>query len=118
VELLDVYPTLVDLCGLPQPAGLEGRSLVPLLEEPDADWPHVARSIITRKVPELGAGTITGRAVRTDRYRWVEWTGGPLAEPVHELYDHQTDPLETVNLAASADGLLVIAALRAAHGQP
>ena len=118
VELLDVYPTLVDLCGLPQPAGLEGRSLVPLLEEPDADWPHVARSIITRKVPELGAGTITGRAVRTDRYRWVEWTGGPLAEPVHELYDHETDPLETVNLAASADGLLVIAALRAAHGQP
>ena len=118
VELLDLYPTLVELCGLPQPAGLEGHSLVPLLEQADATWPHVARSIITRKVPELGKGTIIGRAVRTDRYRWVEWSGGPLAEAVHELYDHETDPLETINLAASADGQRVIAELRAAHGRP
>ena len=117
VELLDLYPTLVALCGLPQPAGLEGRSLVPLLHEPDAAWPHVAQSIITRKVPELGKGTITGRAVRTDRYRWLEWTGGPLTEPVHELYDHETDPQEMINLAASVDGQRVIAELQAAHGR-
>lgn len=117
VELLDLYPTLVELCGLPEPAGLEGRSLVPLLHEPGAAWPHVARSIITRKVPELGKGTITGRAVRTDRYRWVEWSGGPLREPVHELYDHETDPHETANLAASADGQRVITELQAAHGR-
>jgi len=118
VELLDLYPTLVELCGLPQPAGLEGRSLVPLLRQPDSEWSHVARSIITRKVPELGKGKITGRAVRTDRYRWVEWSGKPLAEPVHELYDHESDPLETENLAASPAGQRVIAELRAAHGRP
>jgi iduronate 2-sulfatase len=118
VELLDLYPTLVELCGLPSPPGLEGRSLTPLLRDPTAAWPHVARSIITRKVPALGKGTITGRGIRTPRYRWVEWTGGPLAEPVQELYDHETDPQETANIAATPAGQQVIAELRSAHGQP
>ena len=71
VELLDVYPTLVDLCGLPAAPGLEGRSLTDLLQDPDTRWPHVARSVITRKVPAIGKGTVTGRALRTPRYRWV-----------------------------------------------
>ena len=118
VELLDLYPTLVDLCGLPAAPGLEGRSLTDLLQDPDTRWPHVARSVITRKVPAIGKGTVTGRALRTPRYRWVEWTGGPLAEPVDELYDHDADPNETVNLAASAEGRRVIDELRAAHSRP
>jgi iduronate 2-sulfatase len=118
VELLDLYPTLTELCGLPTPSGLEGRSLAPLLHDPTTDWPHVARSVITRTVPELGKGMVTGRAIRTPRYRWVEWTGGPVAEPIHELYDHATDPLETVNIAASPAGQRVIDELRTAHGNP
>jgi arylsulfatase A-like enzyme len=115
VELLDIYPTLVDLCGLPMPPALEGRSLAPLLDAPGRDWPHVARSLIAKQAPELG-GAIKGRAVRTPRYRWIEWTGKPLPEPVHELYDHDVDPAETRNIADTPAGRAVIAELRATHG--
>lgn len=112
VELLDIYPTLVDLCSLPRPAGLEGRSLVPLLRNPDAPWDGVARSMIAKHVTEPGDGQITGHALRTPRYRWIEWTGDPLPEPVHELYDHDVDPAETRNIAATPAGRQVIEALR------
>ena len=115
VELLDIYPTLVDLCGLPMPPKLEGRSLAPLLDDPGRDWPNVARSLIAKQSPELG-GPITGRAVRTPRYRWVEWSGRPLATPVHELYDHDSDPLETRNIADTPTGIRVIADLRSRFG--
>lgn len=114
VELLDIYPTLVDLCGLPLPPKLEGRSLAPLLDDPGCDWPNVARSLVVKKSPELG-GPIRGRAIRTPRYRWVEWTGKPLAEPVHELYDHDVDPAETRNIADTPVGRDVIAELRSRH---
>jgi arylsulfatase A-like enzyme len=115
VELLDIYPTLVDLCGLPLPPKLEGRSLAPLLDEPGRDWPHAARSLIAKQAADLG-GAIRGRAVRTPRYRWVEWTGQPLQEAVHELYDHDVDPAETRNIADTPAGRAVIAELRGTHG--
>lgn len=115
VELLDIYPTLVDICGLPMPPKLEGRSLAPVLDAPNRDWPHVARSLIAKQSPELG-GAIKGRAIRTPRYRWVEWTGPPLAEPVHELYDHDDDPAEARNIADTPAGRAVIDELRATHG--
>jgi iduronate 2-sulfatase len=115
VELLDIYPTLVDLCGLPLPPKLEGRSLAPLLDEPGRDWPHAARSLIAKQAADLG-GAIRGRAVRTPRYRWVEWTGQPLPEAVHELYDHDVDPAETRNIADTPAGRAVIAELRGTHG--
>ena len=116
VELLDVYPTLVEICGLPMPPKLEGRSLAPLLDEPGRDWPGVARSLIAKQAPELG-GAIQGRALRTSRYRWVEWTGTPLSAPVHELYDHEVDPAETRNIAATPAGRDVIDELRLRHGE-
>jgi iduronate 2-sulfatase len=115
VELLDVYPTLVDVCGLPVPPKLEGRSLAPLLDEPARDWPNVARSLIAKQAPELG-GAIQGRALRTQRYRWIEWTGKPLASPVHELYDHEVDPAETRNIADTPAGRDVIGTLRLLSG--
>ncbi|MFM9010187.1 MAG: sulfatase [Planctomycetota bacterium] len=115
VELLDIYPTLVDLCGLPRPEGLEGRSLRPLLENPKAHWDGVARSMIAKTVAEPGDEPITGRAVRTPRWRWIEWTGPPLAEPVHELYAHQADPAETRTLAGTPEGKQAIAELRSRH---
>lgn len=92
VELVDLYPTLVDLCGLPSVAGLEGRSLRPLLEDPDAPWPHAALTQVLRD-------GVTGRSVRTTRWRYTEWDDGRQGV---ELYDHDADPHEYQNLAGEA----------------
>lgn len=97
VELVDVYPTLVDLCGLPVPEGLEGTSFVPLLADPDRTWKRGAFSEQPRDLP--GFGTALGRSVRTPRYRFTEWTVAGRDYRACELYDYEADPLETVNLA-------------------
>jgi iduronate 2-sulfatase len=89
VQLLDVYPTLADLCGLPAPADLDGRSLRPLLDNPDAAWERPAYS-------QVGHEGATGRSVRTERWRYTEWDRGRAGV---ELYDHDLDPLELRNLA-------------------
>jgi arylsulfatase A-like enzyme len=111
VELLDLYPTLAELCGLKAPDKLEGTSLVPLLANPDQPWKEAVFSNYVKKVPELGDGNVTGIAMRTANHRWVRWSGGPLKEPVHELYDHTADPQETVNIAGTEAGQRVIAQL-------
>jgi iduronate 2-sulfatase len=86
VELLDLYPTLVALAGLDAPSGLDGTSLVPVLEDPGRTVKEAAFTVSSR-------GRQLGRSVRTDRYRYTEWR--PDAA---ELYDHQTDPQELTNL--------------------
>jgi uncharacterized sulfatase len=98
VELLDIYPTLVELCGLPKPKHrLEGKSLKPLLDEPQAAWDRPAYSQVQRGTDQTpGHPPIMGRSVRTDRWRYTEWSDGP--EGI-ELYDHTNDPREYRNLA-------------------
>ncbi|MDB6121630.1 MAG: Choline-sulfatase [Pedosphaera sp.] len=91
-EFVDVYPTLVQLAGLPQPKGLEGISFVPLIENPKQPWKTAAFSQYPR-------GKLMGHAMRTDRYRFVEWAEKDKAPEGRELYDHQTDPDENVNIA-------------------
>jgi iduronate 2-sulfatase len=113
VELLDLFPTLVDLCGLPEVPGLEGTTLVPLLGDPGGAGRGFARSLIAKQAPPPWQGRLFGRAVRTPTHRWVEWSGEALPAPVHELYDHEVDPLETRNLADSAEGRRVIESIRA-----
>ena len=96
VETADVYPTLAALAGLPAPAGLDGRSFAALLADPAA--PHRDHVIhVYPRNPRLG------RAVRTDRYRLVEWKapGAAAATAEFELYDYRADPDETKNLAAA-----------------
>jgi len=90
VELVDIYPTLADLCGLTPPANLAGKSLRPLLENPEAAWDKPAFSQVWRK-------GYSGHSVRTQRWRYTEWDDG--REGV-QLYDEQNDPEERVNLAA------------------
>ena len=93
VELLDIYPTLAELCGLRSPADLQGKSLAPLLKNPDAGWNRSAFTQVTRIVNGI---MIMGRSVRTEKWRYTEWNEG---KDGIELYDHTTDPDEFLNLA-------------------
>ncbi len=97
VEFVDMYPTLADLCGLELPDHLEGTSMGPLLDDPDRAWKPAAFNQYPR-------GEVMGYALRTDRYRYVEWQRRSDGETLaSELYDHETDPMENVNCAAHPD---------------
>ncbi|MHB9027826.1 MAG: sulfatase [Candidatus Latescibacterota bacterium] len=87
VNLIDIYPTLIDLCGLAKKPELEGVSLLPLLRNPKAKW-------------DLPALTTYGRnnhSVRSDRWRYIRYADGS-----EELYDHYADDMEWTNLAGNA----------------
>lgn len=94
-ETVDIYPTLVELAGLPEPKvpqPFDGKSLVPVLKDPKARVrDHAYHAYPKSKM---------GRAIRTERYRLVEWTkeGQPTE---YELYDYETDPGEKANHAAA-----------------
>jgi iduronate 2-sulfatase len=102
-ETVDLFPTLVELAGLPRPVvpqPLEGVSLVPVLRDPSAR----VRDHAYHAFPRQRAGrNVMGRAIRTERFRLVEWKepGAPADTADLELYDYQTDPEETRNLAGS-----------------
>ena len=100
VETVDLYPTLAELAGLPLPKELDGRSFAAVIRDPAAAHRDHAIHVYPRNAPERGS--VLGRAVRTERYRLVEWKRpGDAADNADlELYDYQLDPLETKNLAA------------------
>lgn len=105
VELLDIFPTLVDLCGLEPVAGLDGLSLRPQLENPNAEH----RPAITTHQPG-------NHAVRDAHWRYIRYADGS-----QELYDHRSDPHEWHNLAGQAEHRETIARLAAAippHDKP
>ncbi len=109
-ELVDVYPTLVELCGLPRVKGLAGQSLAPLLRSPEA--PGRSAAFTMRKVGANRRGLVA-QSVRTDRYRYTEW---PEQGP--ELYDHEDDPGEHRNLASDPSHVATIRELKAVLGKP
>lgn len=84
VSLIDIYPTLLDLAGLPARDDNDGQSLVPLLKDPAQAWERPA--LMTE-----GPGN---HAVRSDRWRYIKYSDG-----AEELYDHNSDPWEHTNLA-------------------
>jgi uncharacterized sulfatase len=92
-ELLDVYPTLCDVCGLKPPAGLQGQSLKKLLDDPGLPGKKAAYTQVGRGG---GKTAFMGRSVRTERWRYTEWDGGKKGV---QLYDHDADPHERTNLA-------------------
>jgi iduronate 2-sulfatase len=106
VGLLDLFPTLVDFCGLPQPyqstAKLEGHSLVPLLRNPNAKWNYPAFSVVQTQ------GKI-GKSVRTERWHYVQWEDGKSGEV---LLDSVKDPLELKNLANDPAHAKTVAEMR------
>jgi arylsulfatase A-like enzyme len=84
VSLIDIYPTLIDLCGLKPPEALEGISLVPLLKNPERTW----------RRPALTTHHRNNHTVRSERWRFIRYSDG-----TEELYDHSIDPQEWNNLA-------------------
>jgi arylsulfatase A-like enzyme len=106
VESLDIYPTLVELCGLPKPKEneLEGASLVQLLKKPSADWDKPGYSIWSED-----GQTIYGTAVRTEKFRYAEF--GDSGKNGAMLFDPHADPLEMKNLASEDKYKSVVAEL-------
>lgn len=102
VELLDLYPTLVELCNLPDPGPLEGKSLVPLLNDPTQKGKPAAYTQHPRPAYYKGSPQLMGVSVRTPRYRYTEWRDFKTGEvEARELYDHSMDPNENTNVAES-----------------
>lgn len=109
VEFVDIYPTLADLCGLSIPAGLDGQSLKPFIENPKATKQKVAISQYPRSTPE---GGVMGYSIRDERYRctfWRERSGAKIVAT--ELYDELNDPNETVSLADKPEHKALIESL-------
>ncbi len=100
VNLIDMYPTLIELCGLPENRVLDGRSFAPLLSNPDLDW----------NLPTLTNGCSPGfYRVYDGRYSYIS----NRQRGAEELYDHRNDPLEWTNLASDPDHAPVKAHLKA-----
>ena len=116
-ELVDVYPTVAELCGLKGPANLSGKSLVPQMNDASQVGKNFALTQVRRggggaaakakaespnatpKQKAKGGAGFVGYSLRTDRYRYTEWDDGKQGL---ELYDHEKDPHEYTNLAKDA----------------
>ncbi len=85
VGLIDVYPTLLDLCGLPAKSRNQGQSLAPLMRKPKGDWRFSTLTTYARG----------NYSLRSERYRYLRFEDGS-----EELYDHEEDPNEWTNLAS------------------
>jgi iduronate 2-sulfatase len=108
-ELIDVYPTVADLCGLKAPKSLDGISLKRLLDDPTLPGSKGAYTQVTRAGLKMGA-PVMGYSVRTERWRYTEWDDGKKGI---ELYDHDGDPKEHKNLGGDPRQAKVIEQLKA-----
>ncbi|MDF7824809.1 sulfatase [Pontiellaceae bacterium B12227] len=95
VNLIDLYPTLIDLAGLPEKENLDGRSFVPVLKDPTVEWNHPALTI-----------SKWGNSLRTERWRYISNRKGD------ELYDMSKDPNEWNNLAKNPEFAHIIKAMQ------
>lgn len=96
VSLIDLYPTLVEMCGLPSRDGLDGQSIAPLLRNPERKWNR----------PVLTTFGYQNHAIRTERWRYIRYVDGG-----EELYDHNADPNEWTNLAGNPEYKSIISKL-------
>ncbi|MHC4678937.1 MAG: sulfatase [Planctomycetota bacterium] len=100
VELVDIYPTLVELAGLSVPSGLEGTSMVPLLDDPNRSWKKTAFTQFPRPAYYKTSFDVMGYSARTEQFHYIEWMDVKKEQPIAiELYDHRLDSHELTNLA-------------------
>lgn len=108
VEYVDIYPTLAEACGLAVPDHCEGKSMLPLFENPARKWKAAAFSQYPR------GGGIMGYSLRTERWRYTEWIRRQSGEiEARELYDHAESPVAAVNLAGLAEHAATVRELSA-----
>lgn len=100
VELVDLYPTLAELCEVTPPNELQGQSIVPMLRDPKRSGKEVAYTVVVR-------GSDLGKAIRTNQWHYTHWPDGS-----EELYDLKSDPQEDKNLSASSDHSQTIKSMR------
>jgi iduronate 2-sulfatase len=103
IEMLDFYPTLAELAGLPAPEKIDGQSIVPLLKDPQSPRDRPAFSVLRR-------GNKWGKAVYTQRYRYAEYANDASAGA--ELYDLESDPHEYYNLVKDPAHAKTVAELK------
>ncbi|MGH7945706.1 MAG: sulfatase [Opitutaceae bacterium] len=116
VSLIDLFPTLAELCGVQAPGNLQGQSLVAMLRDPASAGRGWALTQVQRSAPGVGAkakasaatGRFFGYSLRTPRWRYTEWGEGAKGR---ELYDHDADPKELKNLAGAAGHAQTVADL-------
>lgn len=96
VGLIDVYPTLTELCGIKAPGNIQGQSLAPVLKDPGVSGRGWALTQVIREGRRNEDNRVFGYSLRTPRWRYTEWDEGAKGR---ELYDHDADPRELVNLA-------------------
>jgi uncharacterized sulfatase len=101
-ELVDLYPTLADLCGLTAPRDLDGTSLRSVVDDP-------AKMVKSAAYTQVKRGQFHGYSIRTDRWRYTLWDDGKKGE---QLFDMQVDPRELTNLSARPELADVIKDLR------
>lgn len=115
VELVDVFPTICELAGLPVPSGLEGQSFLSLFDEPNRRWKTAAFSQYPRPLKgnrHSRHGDVMGYTIRTARYRFVEWQNWKTKTVVaRELYNLRDDPREMNNIADEAEFASVVTRL-------
>ena len=104
VSLQDIYPTLVELCGLQAPDYLDGRSLVPLLKNPNAEWKSTAITGLTSK---QGPNWLPYITIRNEKGRYIRYKQGQ-----EEFYDNSKDPHEWTNQIDNPDYAGIIQELR------
>ena len=115
-ETVDIFPTLAQLAGLPSPTGpqpIDGVSLAPVLEDPNVR----VRDHAFHAYPKAKLG----RAIRTQRYRLVQWrkSGGETVNDEYELYDYEADPNETTNhVSTKPDVVKRLSAILAKYPEP
>ena len=118
-ELVDIFPTISELAGIEVADYLQGTSMVPLLNNPDREWKSAIFSQFHRRPRvSIDGQRYMGYAMRTDRYHFIDWYKWdndkkvPLDFVESELYDHNTDPDENINIAINPANKELIKSLR------